>query len=608
MTATTRPNILWLMSEDCSPHGAAFGDPLANTPTINQLAAEGVLFEKAFCTSPVCAPSRFALITGVFATSCGPAHQMRAVAHRPPELRTYATLMREQGYYCTNNWKTDYNADIDEHEIWDESSESAHWRNRPAGAPFLAVFNPNDTHESAVFEEEVTYVSPEEVRVPAYLPDTEAIRADIARYYTAIRKVDRIFTALVAEVDQAGLLDDTIIMYSSDHGGVGPRSKRFCYDEGLAVPLIVRVPDRFAHLSPWRAGERVQVAVSQIDIAPTILALGGVDVPKTMQGRPLFGTNVAPPTGHAFSGRNRMGERYDMVRTVRDNRYRYIRNYAPHRPHGQYIAYMWMAKGYQSWEAEHGAGRLTGVHETFWQSKPAEEFYDTLTDPDEVENLIDAPEHATHIGEMRALIDQHILDVNDNGFIPEGSPIEGYDESRVPGSFPLCEIMTIAAKAIQRDPSNISAFTDALGHDNEVMRYWGAQGLLMLGKANGPAVDALRIALDDPIPQVRIAAAEAYAQAQDVGVAVAVLGVMLGPDQTQQVTLQALNALTYVGPAAAAVIEKIERLADAKDQNNRAAARYLLLQLRGEYTPSTRVFDVAHFMANLPTGKLEPLA
>lgn len=599
----TRPNILWLMSEDLSPRGLAFGDPLARTPTIDRLAREGVLFENAFCTSPVCAPSRFSLITGVYATSCGPAHQMRARAQVPPELDTYPALLREAGYYCTNNAKTDYNSDLDKDAIWGESSDSAHWRSRPDRAPFLAVFNPNDTHESALFREQVTYVSPEQVRVPPYLPDTPEIRADLARYYTAIEKVDIVFAERIRELEEDGLLEDTVIVYSSDHGGVGPRSKRFCYDEGLRVPLIVRIPERFAHLSRWRPGERVSTAVSHIDVAPTLLALGGVPVPATMQGRPLFGSGARGPEGLAFGGRNRMGERYDMVRTVRDDRYRYIRNYSPHRPYGQHVAFMWMAKGYQSWEAEHLAGRLTPTQEAFWREKPAEEFYDTHADPDEVQNLIDAPEHAERIARMRTLLDEHMLAVNDNGFIPEGSPIEGYTASRVPGAYPLREAMALAARAIEREPANIDCFIDALKHDNEVIRYWGAEGLVMLGQANASAGAALSAALRDPSPQVRIAAAEAFALTQKPEEAVAVLGEFLRPDESAAVTMQALGALYYVGPAAGAVVDRLAALAETSRHGGvRSAARYLLLRVRGEYTPSAALFDWEHFMRQLATS------
>ncbi|MFC0038560.1 sulfatase-like hydrolase/transferase [Actinomadura rayongensis] len=597
MTGASRPNILWLMSEDCSPHGAAYGDVLGRMPAIDRLAREGVLFEQAFCTAPVCAPSRFSLITGVHAASHGPAQHMRAVSPFPDALDTYAELLREAGYYCTNNAKTDYNTDLDKDAVWDESSATAHWRDRPDGAPFLAVFNPMDTHESALFHEPVTTVSPEQVRVPEFLPDLPEIRADLARYYTAIEKVDRVFTRLLRELEEDGLWEDTVVLYSSDHGGVGPRSKRFCYDEGLRVPLVVRVPARFAHLSPWRPGERVTTAVSHIDLAPTLLSLADVRVPASMQGRPLLGRAAEPPAGLAFGGRDRMGERYDFVRTVRDERYRYLRNYAPHRPYGQHVAYMWMARGYQAWEAAHLAGTLDEPTDRFFRPKPAEELYDLAEDPDETHNLADDPRHAERLATLRDLLDAHLLRVNDNGFIPEGSPLQGYGPSREPGAYPLREVMALAATAITRDPANLATFVTALTDAHEVIRYWAAQGLLMLGADAAPAATALETALDDPSAHVRIAAAEAYGLAVDGPRGVVVLAQALSPEHPPPIRLQALNALVYLGTDAALAEDGLTAAADADHPGVRSAARYLLLRLRGDYTPDTVVFDNDHFDA-----------
>jgi hypothetical protein len=297
-----------------------------------------------------------------------------------------------------------------------------------------------------------------------------------------------------------------------------------------------------------------------------------------------------------------MGERYDMVRTVRDERYRYIRNYSPHRPWGQHIAYMWMANGYQSWESEHRAGRLDRTTDAFWGPKPSEEFYDTATDPDEVRNLIDDPGHAATIQAMRDALDKHMTAINDNGFIPEGSPIEGYHASRQPGAYPLPEVMDLAAQAIRREPTLIDVLTTALAHPNEVMRYWGAQGLLMLGSANAPAAAALRQALTDPSPQVRVAAAEAYAQSQDHGPAITALAEVLSSDIAAPAKLQALNALTALNlDESNAPLAEIMALAEVPDPNLRSASRYLLLAVRGEYTPDKVIFEIGHIETALAT-------
>ena len=238
MTAV-RPNIVWTVSEDCPPRFGCYGDPLAATPRLDALAARGTLFEHAYSAAPVCAPSRFALLTGVAPESNGPAHHMRAVAHRPAWMLTYPEILRGLGYHCTNNAKTDYNCDVDPHAIWDDCSTTAHWRDRPEGAPFLAVFNYDGTHESSVFGRDEFTVDPDAVRLPSYLPDTPDIRADYAHHYRHVAAMDAFVGRLLDQLAEDGLLDDTIVIHTSDHGGVNPRSKRWCYDEGLHVPLIV---------------------------------------------------------------------------------------------------------------------------------------------------------------------------------------------------------------------------------------------------------------------------------------------------------------------------------------------------------------------------------
>lgn len=495
-----RPNIVWLISEDLSPTGAEYGDMLARTPAMDRIAREGVVFENGFSTAPVCAPSRFSLVTGMYPTSCGPAHHMSANAHVPEDVPSYPVLLREAGYYAVNFSKADYNCDLDLNVIWDDRTEAAHWRNRPEGKPFFACFNIIATHESSLFREEPTYVTPDEVTLPPYLPDTPAMRRDFARYYTARTKTDDAFARILAELEEDGLLESTIVIHTSDHGGSEPRTKRFCYDEGLRVPFVFRIPEAFAHLSPWPAGSRVTTATSEIDIAPTILALAGVGKPPTMQGRALLGNEPEPMLGLAFGGRDRMDICYDMVRTVRDDRYRYIRNYSPHRIWGQYVPFMFEGEGYRSWLEEHMAGRLSPDQDRFWQTKPAEEFYDQQVDRHSLHNLIDAPEHQERIAAMRAALHDHMVATNDNGLLPEGSPLEGYHESRNAGALPVREVLALADQAITRDPARVHEYAVKLSDANEAMRWWAAQALLMLGTEAAPAIVALRSAVHDESP------------------------------------------------------------------------------------------------------------
>src|SRR3954451_20560222 len=313
-TTGARPNILWIVSEDNNPYLGCYGDRLARTPTIDSLAKDGVLYENCFSTAPVCAPSRFSLITAVFATSCGPALHMRASGKGPSGMRGFPAYLREAGYYCTNNAKTDYNAPIDMKDTWDASGKNAHWRNRPAGKPFFAVFNHEVTHESSLFgkfEPLRNGTRPSDVRLPAYCPDTPETRADRALYYDQHRRLDQQVKKLLDELREDGLEDDTIVFYYGDNGGVLPRSKRFAYDSGLHVPLIVPFPKKWQHLAPAPAGSSVEAPVSFVDFAPTVLSLAGVKAPAHMQGRAFAGAAKGQDREYAFSHRDRMDERYD---------------------------------------------------------------------------------------------------------------------------------------------------------------------------------------------------------------------------------------------------------------------------------------------------------
>ncbi|MFE7564901.1 sulfatase-like hydrolase/transferase [Kitasatospora sp. NPDC057500] len=598
--SSSRPNILWTVSEDCPPRFGCYGDPLATTPHLDALAERGTLFTNAHSAAPVCAPSRFALLTGVPPESHGPAHHMRADARLPQWIRTYPELLRELGYYCTNNAKTDYNCDADPQAVWNDSSGSAHWRNRPDGAPFLAVFNYDPTHESAVFRHEEFTVDPAGIRLPAYLPDTPEIRGDFAHYYSHIAAMDAFVGRLLAELAEDGELDNTVVIHTSDHGGVNPRSKRWCYDEGLHVPLIVAAPERHAHRFP-APGTRVDAAVSTLRIPPTLVDLAGGTAPAHMRGESLARTSFDPAGELAFSMRNRMDERPDMIRTVRDARYRYIRNYAPHRPYGTHQAFAWLAAGYRSWEAEHLAGRLDDVQDAFWHEKPGVELYDCAADPDQVRNLAGDPAHAEAERRLDDALRAHVLAVHDNGFLPEGSPVEGYDASRADGAYPLARVLDIADAVGRRDPALIPRFTTALTDQDASVRRWGAVGLLALpaGALTAEAVAVLRTtAGDDPDPHVRIASAEAVGKHTDDAAAAALLAGLAAPGHPEGVRLEALDALTALGPTAAAPHRGVvAAAAEEPFEYLGNAARYLLLRIDGKYTPRTVVFDLEGLMA-----------
>ncbi|GAB2662227.1 hypothetical protein GCM10027169_26050 [Gordonia jinhuaensis] len=369
-----RPNILVFVSEDCgAQHLGCYGG-VAHTPTIDRFARTGIRWENAFSAAPVCAPSRYAMITGVVPERSAPANHMRASGTLAPELdgSGWTRMLREAGYYCTNNAKEDYKAaGLDIGATWDESSITAHWRHRPAGAPFYAVFNPTMTHESCMalatptaeldgkvatpYLEQLSGIhavtttpivggptTAADVHIPPYYPDTPTTRSDAALYANQINQMDSEFAYRLRELDESGLAEDTIVLYFSDHGGVLPRSKRFCHDGGLHIPLVARFGRRVAHLAPARPGSVLDEPVCVgTALAPTVLGLVGLPVPEWMDGEAFAGPE-AQEDDYAFAMRNRMDERYDFVRTVRDKRFRYIRNYMPDVPDGQHVQFAYL--------------------------------------------------------------------------------------------------------------------------------------------------------------------------------------------------------------------------------------------------------------------------
>ncbi len=429
---SARPNIVWITVEDMSPRLGAYGDPLARTPHIDRLAAEGRRYTRAFTTAGVCAPSRAAIITGMYQTAIG-AHHMRSYqempTHKPywavppPQVKAFTEYLRAAGYYTSNNSKTDYQfAPItDERQpltAWDASGKTAHWRGRKPGQPFFAVFNSTRTHESQVWPNpnETATTDPAQVSLPPYYPDTPTVRADIARHYDNIARMDAWVGGLLQELGEAGLLDSTIIFFYSDHGDGLPRMKRELYDSGLHVPLIVRWPGK---LKPGAVDERL---VSFVDLAPTVLSLAGLAPPRHMQGRAFLGPQAASaaPRDYIFAARDRMDETVDMQRAVRDARFKYIRNFRPDLPYVQELAYRNRMPMMQELTRLHAEGKLDAVQALwFAPTKPAEELYDLQADPHEVRNLAADPQHAKTLQRMRRELETWQRETNDLGRTPE---------------------------------------------------------------------------------------------------------------------------------------------------------------------------------------------
>ena len=387
------------------------------------------------------------------------------------------------------------------------------------------------------------------------------------------------------------LTPTTIVIHTSDHGGVTPRSKRYCYDEGLHVPLLIAAPERFATLFPPQ-GSRVDAPVSTIRIPPTLVDLAGGKIPSYMQGNSLARCEFHADKELAFAMRNRMDERYDVIRTVRDSRFRYIRNYHPHRPLGQHQAFGWEAAGYQAWEEEYLAGRLDPVQSTFWRPKPGVELYDTVSDPHEIHNLAGSPEFAEVEQRLSRALRDHMLEVYDNGFLTEGSSAEGYDASRVPAAYPLDRVLDVADLVVRQDRAELQELLSALDDGDPTVRRWAAIGVLAMAAADSATSARLRAALlVEQQPSVVIPCAETLARYTGDADAVARLVTLVGAEYSMGERLEALSALTALDVDAVRPFRDVVVVAsDDSNVDISSAGRYLLLRLDGTYTPKSSTF------------------
>ena len=544
------PNILWLVSEDNGAFLGCYGDTFATTPNLDKLASEGFLYTNAFANAPVCAPARNTIITGVYATSGGNQH-MRSQYLKSDRVIPYPFFLREMGYYCTNNSKTDYNFSKNQYgEMWDESSNSAHYKNRKPGQPFFAIFNTGITHESSIHKsiptDELKH-DPDQVPIPPYHPRTEDMEHDWAQYYDKMENMDAWVGDHLQALEESGLADNTIVFYYSDHGGVLARSKRFLYETGTHVPFIVRIPKKYKHLFPnAKAGTKVDRMISFVDLAPTLLSIAGVDIPGFMQGDAFLGEKKTEGPDYAYMFRGRMDERYDMSRSIRDKKYRYTKNYMPHRIYGQYLSYLWRAPSIGSWEQAYQNGECNEAQSAFWEPKPAEELYDTEADPWEVNNLADDPNYKEVLERMRKANNDWVLEIKDAGFIPEPMREEmigdeaAYDFMRS-SNINLEAIVNAANVASMGNIENLNTMIEYLKSEEPAIRYWGATGLLILGEEAKPAIGELKKAALDSSSSVAIVAAEAIYQLGERELGEEVLLNML--DKNNFATTFALNSI-----------------------------------------------------------------
>ncbi len=601
--AADRPNILWITAEDLSPNLGSYGDTSARTPHLDAFAKQAVRYTKAFAVAPVCAPSRATLITGVYANSLGNPH-LRCEMTLPATFKGYPVYLREAGYFASNNVKTDYNLRNEvelAREWWSSQGPRAHWRERAPGQPFMAVINLMESHQSRAsawpaeqFEREIgsqltsaERADPARVILPPYYPDTSQSRAAMARYYDCVTVMDRKAGAILAELTADGLADDTIVFFYGDHGMGMPRGKRLLYDSGMQVPLLIRFPSKWAHLAPAAPGASVDRLVNFVDFAPTLLSLAGVRIPSHFQGTAFLGAADGAPRRYVEGARDRVDEAYDTARSLRDERWLYIRNFRPHLSWAQPEAYSDMSDFRRMLLSRAREGRL-GRGATSWlaPTRAPEELYDTLKDPHQLRNLADAPdaEQAAALTRMRDGLRTWLLQIRDAAFLAEEDAHaragEGalYDAVRRAGVYPFHRVLIMAERV--GNPRSVVQQREGLRDDDAAVRYWAAIGFAANPEGARQARAELTRAMADSSSAVRIEAAGALLGAVgDIAAREVLLRELQGDEANA--ALQAARTLELLGAAAEpplAVIQARHDLARSREKKS-ALERYIAFSL-----------------------------
>lgn len=535
------PNILWITAEDISPNLGCYGDTYADTPNLDKLAAGGLRYTRFFAESPMCAPSRATIITGMHNGPLG-ASQMRSNHRVPAFVRPFTAWMREAGWYCVNNSKTDYNLARDASgenaefikEGWDASSPKAHWRNRPAGKPFFCVLNYMDTHQSrasrddyAQFVEKVQSRLPRErihdpakAPLPPHYPATDIARRTIARYHDCITTLDDFVGRTLADLKADGLAEDTIVFFYSDHGAGLPTGKACVSDFGLRCPLIVHFPEKFRHLAPANPGSAVERLTCFADLAPTVLHLLDLPVPAHMHGRPFLGRDLAPAPEFVLGTRDRMDETLETTRWISDGRFMLVRAYRRDTVTDQqsltsrYNGHGELCREIRALAAENN---LTSDQRHFWgDQRPAVRLFDTTSDPWNLHDLATEASQHDHVVKMEKALEDFMLRERDLGFWPEPDLAEdektasAHELARHPaGRYPLERILETARL------TDDARLRERLADPHPIVRYWAVMSLAAHGTEARAALPELIPLLRDPSASVRIEIAQLIARLED---------------------------------------------------------------------------------------------
>jgi arylsulfatase A-like enzyme len=586
-----KPNILWITIEDTSPQFVGFyGNGQVKTPNIDKLAREGVIFNNAFATAPVCAPSRFTLITGINPGQGGTGN-MRTTLPIPSTISGFPYYLRQIGYYTTNNQKTDYNIKNEGAFVtkaWNASGKNAGWSGRSSGQPFFSVYNYNECHQSATmtnpwrwYEQYVLaklpadkITDPQDIAMPPIYRDTEPMRRYYSRVYNSLNLTDVQVGTLINSLKSSGLMESTIIFFFGDNGEGIPRGKSSSIGMSYHVPFFIWFPDQYKHLSPWEIGKSTNELVCFEDFAPTLLSLTGAPIPEYMTGRPFLGSAREEPVQHVFGMRDRIGDSPDLVRTATDGRYFYMRVFFPRYPNLKWQKYADVSDIVRTIKKDHKNGLLNQNQSLMLEPRKHELLYDLQADPWELNNLAGNPVYAAKLEELRVATRNRALWNKDIMFLPEyelsaiaatGIP---YDY-RTSGQYNHSEVIHAAWEAT--DPATTpQRLFEMLQDPNPVIGYWAAVGIhsnLSLAQLNK---ESLLTAMRGTYPPKAIeAAAMVWENYGETEAKTKLKSFVL--DKNNWNAMQALHMLEYMENVTE---DMLDAVATALDKRSRAVEGY----------------------------------
>ncbi|MDF1574894.1 MAG: sulfatase-like hydrolase/transferase [Bacteroidales bacterium] len=518
-----QPNFVWIISEDNSVHYMELFDPGGiATPHIARMAEEGIRFTRAFSNAPVCSVARSTLISSCYGPRTGAQYHRRSTLVPMPEgLEMFPAYLKRAGYYTTNNSKEDYNY-IKNEGVWDESSGTAHWSNREPGQPFFHKESHPVSHESRLhFKAELMesyhpLCHPDSIQLFPNHPDTDLFRFTSAYYRDKILGVDNIVGGVIRKLEEEDLLESTFVFYFGDHGGVLPGSKGYLYETGLHVPLVVRIPKKFRHLTDLKRGEASDGFVSFIDLGPTLLKLAGIEIPGAMDGVPFLGEGVSAEESGSreitYGYADRFDEKYDLVRTVRRGDLKYMRSYQPFNVDGLQNNYRYLCLAYEQWRDMYRAGELNPAQAAFFEPREPEALYDLAKDPFETRNLAGDPAFSDQLSEMRALLAGWEKGMPDLSFYPEnylrkhafGNPVLFGEQHKAD----IGHLIDIANLELLPYEEARSGIIKALDSEDPFTKYWGLIVCSAFGSEAGEFRDRAGILCKDADLLVRTRAAE----------------------------------------------------------------------------------------------------